>query len=56
MEKRRMFTEGQKLWGEYVNVNGYSFEPTNKGLKELSRMLDLNVKYLRERINIFLQA
>jgi len=45
--------EGRALWYEYIKVNGYAFKPTEKGLKELSRMLDLNVPYIRRLINKF---
>ncbi len=55
-EKAKMWSEGRDLWYEYVRVNGYSFEPTKEGLKELSRLLDLNVPYIQKRINIYLES
>lgn len=54
-EQRKLASEGKELWFEYVRINDYSFKPTKEGLKKLSRMLDLNVKYLEERINAYLE-
>lgn len=55
-QKVKDFEEGRTLWYEYIKVNGYAFRPNEKGLKELSRMLDLNVPYIRRLINTFLEA
>lgn len=51
-----MFLLGESYWLQYVKLNGYSFEPTQKGLEKLSRNLDLNIPHLREYINYFLEA
>ena len=56
MNNQEKFSEGRDLWIQYVNINGYSFEPTIEGLKKLSRNLDLNIPYLRKMINLFLEA
>jgi hypothetical protein len=53
---RSLFYEGRDLWQEYININDYSFEPTEKGLTKLSKALDLKKSYLRERISAFLSA
>lgn len=53
--ERKLWNEGKILWNEYVNLNGYSFTFKEEGLKKLSRNLDLNVTYLKERINIYLE-
>jgi hypothetical protein len=53
-EQNTLWYEGKQLWNEYINVNGYSFTFNNEGLKKLSRMLDLNIKYIKERLNIYL--
>jgi len=55
-QSNKLFCEGRKLWQEYVNLNGYSFEPTEKGLIKLSQNLDLKKSHLQERINAFLSA
>lgn len=47
--------EGRDYWLEYVRVNGYSFEPTETGLQRLSRLLDLEIGYLRKCINKYLE-
>ena len=54
--KRRKFAEGRDYWWQYQAINGYAFRPTEKGLDNLSRNLDLNKPYLRKYINIFLEA
>ena len=56
MNKRKLFNEGSLLWNEYVMANGYSWTYNNNGIKKLSKLLDLNEKYIRERIQIFLEA
>ena len=56
IQKRKEFTEGRDYWYEYVRINGYAFEPTDIGLKKLSRELDISVSHLRRRINTFLEA
>lgn len=54
--KHSDFEMGRSIWAEYVRVNGYAFEPKESGLKKLSRLLDLNVSYLRKMINAFLES
>jgi hypothetical protein len=54
IEQRKLWTEGKELWNEYVQVNGYSFTFSNEGTKKLSRLLDLNQKYIKERLNTYL--
>lgn len=54
INERTLWNEGKDLWFEYVNVNGYSFTFTQKGLKKLSKQLDLKVSFIRERLNIYL--
>ena len=54
MEKRKLWYEGKDLWFEYERVNDYSFTYSKQGIKKLSRLLDLNEKYIEERINIYL--
>ena len=54
MEQRILWNEGKQLWNEYVNINGYSWSFTEEGMKKLSRILDLNIKYLKERIMMYL--
>jgi hypothetical protein len=48
--------EGRDLWIQYVYLNGYAREATDKGLKNLSRNLDLNIPYMRHRINLYLES
>ena len=54
--QRKLANEGKLLWQEYININGYSFKPTKEGIKKLSRILDLNCKYLEERIYLYLEC
>jgi hypothetical protein len=55
-EEHKMAMLGRDYWQQYVQVNGYSFEATEKGLKKLSRNLDLNIPHLRKCINKYLEA
>jgi len=48
------WSEGRDLWWEYVRVNGYSWEPTDAGISKLARLLDLRQKYIRQKINAYL--
>jgi hypothetical protein len=48
--------EGRDLWAYYVKINGYAKEATEDGLQRISRLLDLNVPYIRHRINLYLEA
>jgi len=52
--ERDLWYEGKNLWFEYVKLNGYSRTFNNEGIKKLSRLLDLNTKYLKERLMIYL--
>ena len=52
--KQGLWNEGKGLWFEYVRLNGYSWTFCNKGVKKLSRLLDLNEKYIKERLTIYL--
>lgn len=54
IEQRKLWYEGKQLWNEYIYLNGYSWSFDNKGINNLSRLLDLNVKYIKERITIYL--
>ena len=54
VEDRKIWSDGKVLWLEYVKINGYSFKPTLDGVKKLSRLLDLNVCYLMNRISFYL--
>ena len=54
IEHRKLWSDGQKLWQEYINVNGYSFTFNNSGIKKLARLLDLKQSYIKERICIYL--
>jgi hypothetical protein len=47
--------EGKELWFEYVRVNGYAFNPNLNGLKKLCRLLDLNISWVKKRINLYLE-
>ena len=55
IEQQKLWSEGRKLWFEYVRVNGYSFTFNNEGIKKLSRSLDLKQDYIRKRLNIYLE-
>jgi hypothetical protein len=55
IQQRQVWEDGKDLWFEYIRVNGYAFNPSDKGIKELSRLLDLNQKYIKERINFYLE-
>ena len=55
-EQMKLAKEGHDYWTQYVKINGYAFEPNNKGLEKLSRNLDLNVPHLRRCIHAYLSA
>lgn len=55
-DEMKLARDGRDYWLQYVRVNGYSFAPTEPGLRELSRNLDLNVPHLRKCINKYLEA
>ena len=48
--------EGKDLWFYYVKINGYTFRPIEEGLSKIARLLDLRISYIRERINLYLEA
>ena len=52
--KQFLWKEGKDLWFEYVRLNGYSWSFNNDGIKKLSKFLDLNTKYIKERLNVYL--
>ena len=56
IEQTKKFYLGKDYWNQYVFLNGYSWEPTNSGLKKLSKNLDVNMPHLRECINTYLEA
>ena len=56
LDERKIANEGRWLWLEYVRVNGYAFRHTEDGLKKLSRVLDLNIPYIRKCINKYLES
>ena len=47
---------GKDLWYEYVKLNGYSFDVNQEGLKKLSKILNLNISYMRKCINLYLES
>jgi hypothetical protein len=53
-EQRGLWHEGRQLWYEYVRVNGYSFTHNDKGVKKLSRLLDLSQTYIKKRLTFYL--
>ena len=56
IEERKLAHLGSGYWLEYVRINGYSRQPTEKGLSKLSRLLDINKKHIRKAINLYLEA
>jgi hypothetical protein len=55
-EQMKYAKEGRGYWQQYVAVNGYAFSPTEAGLRNLSRNLDLNIPHLLKCINAYLSA
>lgn len=55
-QQRKLWHEGRELWQEYINANDYSFTYTERGLTKLSKLLDLNKSYIKERLNIYLNS
>ena len=51
-----MFNLGKDYWQQYVNLNGYAWEPNATGLSKLSKNLDLNVSHLSKCITAYLLA
>lgn len=56
LEQTKLARLGRDYWFQYVQLNGYAFEPNTAGLNKLARNLDLNVPHLRKCINIYLEA
>ena len=52
---RDLWYEGRDLWFEYVTINGFSSTFNDEGLKKLSKNLDLNAGYIRERLLVYLE-
>jgi hypothetical protein len=55
-QKVKDYYLGKDYWFEYVRINGYSFNPKEKELKVLSKMLDLKVSHVRHCINTYLES
>lgn len=55
IDQMQLVKEGKELWFEYVRVNGYAFYPNQNGLKKLCRLLDLNISWVKKRINLYLE-
>lgn len=53
-DKMRLWYQGRDFWYQYLKLNDFSVEPTEKGLKVLSKNLDVNVPWLRKCIHLFL--
>jgi hypothetical protein len=56
LEQQARASEGRDYWYQYVRLNGYAFEPNDKGLKVLSQNLDVSVPHLRRCIHAHLSA
>ena len=56
ISEMKEFEQGRDYWIEYERINGYAFRPNAKGLKKLSKLLDLNVPHLEKRIYQFLEG
>lgn len=54
LEDMKLAKKGREYWLKYVQLNGYSFEPTESGLRVLSKNLNLNISYLRKCIYAYL--
>lgn len=55
-DQMKLAREGRSYWQQYIKINGYAFCPSEKGLKKLSRNLDLDITHLRKCINAYLDA
>jgi hypothetical protein len=53
--EKKLWYEGKNLWFEYVRINGYSWTFNDKGIKKLSKLLDLKGYYIRNRIRFYLE-
>jgi rRNA-processing protein FCF1 len=56
LEQHARASEGRDYWHQYVRLNGYAFATNDKGLKVLSRNLDISVPHLRRCIHAYLSA
>jgi len=56
ISKKALFAEGRTIWQEYVNLNGYAFEPSTKGIAALAKASNQKPQFIRERITAFLEA
>ena len=56
IEEMKKVRLGRHYWQEYVNVNGYAFAPSSKGIVKLSRLLDLTQTHIRQCINAYLDV
>ena len=56
MDQRKLANEGRDYWMQYVRLNGYAFRPNAKGLKVLSRNIDISVTHLSRCITAYLEA
>jgi hypothetical protein len=56
ISETKKYLEGSDYWQYYVKINGYAFNPTESGLKKISRLLDINLKHLRKCINLYLES
>ena len=54
IEEHRFFCEGRNYWWEYININGVSFRPNDKGIRKLAKQINVDAKYIRKCINTFL--
>jgi hypothetical protein len=55
LEMTKKAGEGRDYWQQYVNLNGYAFQPSYVGLVKLSRNLDISVKHLAVCITSYLE-
>jgi len=55
-ESNKLFFLGRDYWDQYVQLNGYAFAPTKKGLKALSASTGITEAELGRTITVFLGA
>jgi len=55
IEQGKKWGLGQSYWLQYVRLNGYAVEADKDGLLKLSKNLDLNIRHIRECINLYLE-
>lgn len=55
IEQNRLFIEGRDYWLQYINLNGYAYNPTETGLRILAKNIDISIGHIRKCINIFLE-